>query len=975
MTARKPGPLRPGGSAAPYLNFKSKRPFDPAAMQSFFRILQRKKCKIFFSRIARFLSLKKGQRELFTRKVNFCASLFSVYAMEREGGLMQEFPNYAQLANVGLIEDLYQRYLQNPESVDLSWRHFFEGIDFGAYLYQRAPQPSVGSENLRIYELIQAFRRYGHLIAKFNPLETRERTASELDLGKLGFFESEMNQSFPTLGFCGKKEASLQEIVSSLKAIYCNQIGFEYMDLGNPELEKWVQERLEPNLPSQATVEEKHLLLEYLNKSEVFELFLHTKYPGQTRFSLEGAETMIPLIAEMIHCGGQFGIEEVLIGMAHRGRLNVLTNILNKPLESIFAEFEDDTTLSFYGNDDVRYHMGFVGEFQTRSNQKVIVDMAANPSHLESVGPILIGQTFAKQVLKEDVQKTRIAALLIHGDASIAGQGVVYESLQLMNLPSYSIGGTFHLVVNNQIGYTTLPEEARSTRYCTDIAKAFGCPVFHVNAEDPESCLFVAKLAVEIRQKFHCDVFIDLYCYRKYGHNEGDEPSFTQPLQYQLIRSKKPIRQIYSEKLVSEGGVEQKLAETLDIQFREKMKEALKAAQEKLTAKAPEALPPEPNLFEPFPSAVNRDSLRAVMETFCKVPEGFHLHPKLQKWVESRLSSLNGNIDWATGECLAFGTLLQEGISIRLAGQDSQRGTFSQRHLIWIDHETAKPYCPLCQYKGRLQVVNSPLTEYAGMGFEYGYTWSAAKSLVLWEAQYGDFDNGAEIIIDQYLASAEKKWKYPSSLTLLLPHGYEGAGPEHSSARIERFLQLCANQNMQVVNASMPAQYFHLLRRQALRTIRKPLILFTPKSLLRSAACTSTIDAFAKGSFEEILDDPTPPAKAKRLIFCSGKVFYDLMAYRKNLDAAIIRIEQLYPLRMDRLKQLTEKYKGFSECLWVQEEPENMGAWSYISSYLRHLFPQLRYVGRPANATTATGSSKKHKQEQTALIQQAFGDL
>jgi 2-oxoglutarate dehydrogenase E1 component len=887
---------------------------------------------------------------------------------------MPDFPDYAQLSNMGLIEELYARYLSDPSSVDQSWRHFFEGIDFGAYLYQRGIPPKTEGGDLRIYRLIQAYRQYGHLEAHFNPLYVDISPAPELNIERFGFFSSELDQLFPTLGFCGKKEATLREIIANLREIYSHRIGYEYMELGKPELEQWMQERLESQPILQPTLEEKHLLLEYLNKSEFFETFLHTKYVGQTRFSLEGSETMIPLIAEMIDFSARVGVEEMLIGMPHRGRLNVLTNILNKPMELIFAEFEDDTTLSYAGNDDVRYHMGFVGQFKTRSNQSVTVGMAANPSHLESVDPVVLGQVFAKQYRAKDVEKKRIIPLLIHGDASIAGQGVVYESLQLMNLPSYSVGGALHLIVNNQIGYTTLPEEGRSTRYCTEIAKSFGCPVFHVNAEEPESCLFAAKLAVEIRQKFHCDVFIDLLSYRKYGHNEGDEPSYTQPVQYQQIRAKKTIREMYRDQLIQEGKAEQKLVEALESQFKEMMKKELERAQLKLANKEKEAPVILQNVFEPFPSAVDAKILQGVLETYCKVPEGFHLHPKLQKWVKDRLASLATQMDWATGECLAFGSLLKEGVPIRLAGEDSQRGTFSHRHLIWIDSENAKSYCPLCQYKGGLQVVNSPLTEYAGMGFEYGYSWSTLDGLTLWEAQYGDFDNGGEIIIDQYLVSAEKKWNTLSSLTLLLPHGYEGAGPEHSSARMERFLQMTANQNIQVVNPSTPAQYFHLLRRQALRKSKKPLVVFTPKSLLRAPVCTSSLSSFTQGSFEEILDDPTS-LKAKRLIFCSGKIYYELMAAKKETDIALLRIEQLYPLHLEKLKSLFEKYRGFSECLWVQEEPENMGAWSYIRPYLEQFVTKLHYVGRPANATTATGSNKKHKQEQADILQRALGVL
>ncbi len=887
---------------------------------------------------------------------------------------MPEFPDYAQLSNLQMIEELYARYLQNPESVDTSWKAFFEGIDFGAYLYKRGiSEAKPDQSSLRIYELMQAYRRYGHLLARFNPLESAPGIAPELNLETLGFFSSELDQNFPALGFCGKEEASLREIVDALQKIYSSRIGFEFMDLGSPELEKWLQEKVEPKLVIEPSIEEKHLLLEYLNKSEVFETFLHTKYIGQTRFSLEGAETMIPLIAELIDYGGEMGIEEVLIGMAHRGRLNVLTNILNKSLETIFVEFEDDTTLSFSGNDDVRYHMGFVGEFLTRSRKKVIVNMAANPSHLESVNPVVLGQTFAKQ---RGGKKNKTVPLLIHGDASIAGQGVIYESLQFMRLPSYSVGGTIHLVVNNQIGYTTLPNEGRSTRYCTDIAKTFGCPVFHVNAEDPESCLFASKLAVEIRQKFGIDVFIDLLCYRKYGHNEGDEPSYTQPLQYEIIRSKKAIRQIYFETLLTEGKLEKTLAETLESQFRETLKNALTKAQETLAGKPTERPLETTHLFEPVSTKVDKEKLQAVIDVFCKIPDGFNLHPKLQKWLIQRHESLNKNmIDWSTAEALSFGTLLDEGAPLRLAGQDSQRGTFSQRHMIWIDYKTDQQHCPLCSYKTPCQIVNSPLSEYACMGFEYGYSWGAPDGLTLWEAQYGDFNNGAQILIDQYIVSGEQKWNTPSSLTLLLPHGYEGAGPEHSSARLERFLQLSASQNIQVVYPTTPAQYFHLLRRQVKRKVKKPLIVLTPKSLLRSPLCISKLEDFTKGQFMEVLDDPTPPFKAKRILFCTGKVFYDLMNARKRDDVAILRIEQLYPLHLDLLKELIEKYRGFSESLWVQEEPENMGAWNYIGPYLQNLVKKLYYVGRPANATTATGSSKKHKETQATLLGGAFGEL
>jgi 2-oxoglutarate dehydrogenase complex, dehydrogenase (E1) component, and related enzymes len=573
---------------------------------------------------------------------------------------------------------------------------------------------------------------------------------------------------------------------------------------------------------------------------------------------------------------------------------------------------------------------------------------------------------------------------LIHGDASFAGQGVIYETMQLMNLPSYSTGGTLHLVVNNQIGYTTAAKESRSTCYCTDIAKTFGSPVFHVNAEDPESCLLVAGLAADIRQKFQCDVFIDLLCYRKYGHNEGDEPSYTQPLEYKLIRSKQSIRDLYTAKLIEEGAITQGKVETFEEQYKNLLAQSLESIKNTPFKKAAVSSPA--HLLEPFATGVDQKTLQQIASVYCQPPSEFHVHPKLEKWLQDRLASVMGDpakpsIDWATAECLAFGSLLLQNVSIRLAGEDSQRGTFSQRHLVLIDAETGKPDSPLTRLKagqGRLDVVNTPLTEYAGMAFEYGYSWSDPQALVLWEAQYGDFNNGAQIIIDQYLASAEHKWGTPSSLTLLLPHAYEGAGPEHSSARLERFLQLTAEDNMQIVNASTPAQYFHLLRRQSLRSSKKPLIVFTPKSLLRSPLNVSSLNELMKGSFQEILDDPVSPSSCKKILFCSGKIYYELRTERekrKIQDIALVRIEQFYPLHHQKLQEIANKYKEALEWLWVQEESENAGAWSFMKTHLLEHKPRdvsLFYVGRSANPTTATGSHRKHKQEQQDLLDRAL---
>ncbi|HSX37945.1 MAG TPA: 2-oxoglutarate dehydrogenase E1 component [Chlamydiales bacterium] len=885
---------------------------------------------------------------------------------------MAEFPDYATLANLEFIEKQYRHYLHNPDSVDFSWKYFFEGIDFAGFLYKRREKVESVTEIARIFDLIQAYRRYGHLQAPVNPIE-ETRIAEELDLANLGFAESELDQSFPTLGFCGKDTAPLKELIDALQKIYCSRIGFEYMDLGNRDLEHWIQQQIEPKLLLEITPAEKHWLLSYLNKSEIFETFLHSRYVGQTRFSLEGTETAIPILAEMIERGEERGIEEFWIGMAHRGRLNVLANILNKPYSTILEEFEDDTALSFFGNDDVKYHVGFMGEFQTKREKKVRVGFPANPSHLESVDPVLLGLVRAKQVIQNDVEREKIAPILIHGDAALAGQGVVYETMQFMRLEGYSVGGTIHLVLNNQIGYTTLPIEARSTRYCTDIAKTFGVPVLHVNAEDPESCLFAAKLCVDIRKTFKCDVFLDLLGYRKFGHNEGDEPSFTQPVQYKLIRSKKTIRQLYYEELAASGTLEKQIADLGDAEFRKTLDRSLSAAQSKEKKQAP-SKQQNINPFAFVKTGVERSVLEEVVEKFCNVPPQFHLHPKLQKWLEQRKKMLEGNVDWATAEALAIGSLLLEHKSIRFSGEDTRRGTFSQRHMIWSDVENGQQYCPLCEMResqGRFDVINSPLTEYAGLGFEYGYSCGDQSALVLWEAQYGDFNNGAQIIIDQYIANAEQKWNTVSSIALLLPHGYEGAGPEHSSARLERFLQLCAGYNMQIVNASTPAQYFHVLRRQALRTTKKPLVLLTPKSLLRTSSCVSPIRECIEGSFQEVLDDPNPPHSAQKVLLCSGKIYYDLILERekrKNCRTAIVRIEQLYPLHEEKLHGVIKQYP---EWVWVQEEPENMGAWSFLSATLG---PKLKRVSRLANATPATGSHTKHKQEQKMLIDQALGE-
>ena len=860
-----------------------------------------------------------------------------------------------KIENLALLEELYARYLTDPLTVEPSWRYFFEGVEFAGLLDQRKGISSDQLPSLRIFNLILAYRRYGHLLVPINPIASEPRLAPELELSKLEFSQEEMETPFPTLGFCPSQTAPLKEILAAIQAVYCSRIGFEFMDLGNTPLEDWIQKTIEPRLEIELSLEEKKEILESLIQSEAFESFLHTKYPGQKRFSLEGLETLIPVLVEMLEEGAKLGVEEFFLGMSHRGRLNVLANLLNKPYAEIFSEFEDQENFE-QGGGDVKYHKGFSSQIFSREKKAFSLHLTPNPSHLEAVDPVVLGQTRACQRTK------KTSAILIHGDAAITGQGVVYECLQLANLAGYSVGGTLHVIANNQIGFTTPPEEDRSTRYCTDIAKTFGAPVFHVNAEDPESCIYAAKLAMRIRDTFQCDVFLDLNGYRKYGHNEGDEPIFSQPLQYQMIRKKRSILDLYRDKLLQEGHIEQTMVEEIQAKFKATLTEAHGKTKEQVFVKK---LKEE---IRPVETYVDEQTLRFVMERATSVPADFRLHPKLIKWNEERLKMLTKNtIDWGAAECLALGTLLLEKTPIRLSGQDSRRGTFSHRHMMWVDQETSVKYFPLQNLKsdqGKFEILNSPLSEYAAMGFEVGYSWQDPTTFVIWEAQFGDFANGAQIVIDQYIASSEEKWNKSCSLTLLLPHSMEGQGPEHSSGRLERFLQLAANDSMRIANVSTPAQFFHLLRRQAKNPIQKPLVVFTPKSLLRGPACVSSLKDFTQGKFEEVLEDKT---KAKRLLLCSGHVYYDLLEENaKQKKCAITRIEQLYPISPDQLKRITSNY---SDVCWVQEETENMGAWEFLRPLLG---PNVRYIGRKRSSSPATGSHKRHDEEKKAIIQEAF---
>ena len=907
------------------------------------------------------------------------------------------------ISNLALLEELYERYKINPSHVDPAWRNYFQNLEqqksgtVSLHPSLAAAVPSEKEIDCRVCDLIKAYRTYGHLLAKINPLVKQEpQEPRQLKIETYGFSPADLQREFSTCGFLKKEKASLQEIINLLKSIYCDRIGVEYMDFVSPKIEKWIQERIEPCLfHFNLSIEQKHTILQHLNKSELFEVFLHTKYPGQKRFSLEGGETLIPILEAIIETGTTSGGEDYIIGMAHRGRLNVLSNILQKSHVLIFVEFDENfIPESFEGSGDVKYHKGFYSESLNIHGHKVNITLTPNPSHLEAVDPVVEGQVKAKQILRNtDKSSDQVIPILVHGDAAISGQGIVYETLQLSKLSGYNTGGTLHVVINNQIGFTTIPEDLRSTLYCTDIAKAFGSPVFHVNAEDPEGCFNAAILASELRQKFHCDVFIDMNCYRKYGHNETDEPAFTQPLEYKIIREKKTIREIYRDDLIHQGLLEKQMAEELETEFKKNLQAALSESKEKIEKNIPkkreETFLPGEKTETPFQfvdTAVSLQVLEEMGKKIGTIPKGYAVHPKLENLIKERLSMVKRSpdakpLDWGMAETLAYASLLWDGKHIRVTGQDTCRGTFSHRHGLWIDQNEEKSYFPLQHLKedqGRFDLINSPLSEYAALGFEFGYSIAYPNALVIWEAQFGDFGNGAQVIIDQFISTAEQKWGLKSSLTLFLPHGYEGQGPEHSSARMERFLTLAGNNNICVVNPSTPAQLFHLLRRQVMRTDQKPLIVFTPKGLLRHPDCLSPLNDLAHGSFQEILDDPTVPKKAARIAFCSGRIYYDLNAMRtktKTDDLALIRIEQLYPLHLEKIKTILKNYHTAQEFFWVQEEPQNMGAWNFISPFLSELLPpgtKLNYIGRDRSASPAVGSYALHKKEFAAIMDALF---
>ncbi len=958
-------------------------------------------------------------------------------------------------ANADYIAHLYARYCVNPGAVDGSWQSFFSALNDNeiALLGElngaswtpaqnrkarnfdhmstgagvggetsrvldaqiRAATPvgdsaptdadirRAATDSIRALQLIRAYRARGHLIADLDPLGLRKAEYHpELDPAHYGFTSGDYDRPIYINGTMGMEVATLREILDALRQIYCSTIGVEFLHLSDPEEKSWVQQRIEEGRnQTDFSVNGKRAILQRLTAGEVFEQFLHRKYVGTKRFGLDGGESLIPAIEQIMKRGGQLGLKEIAIGMAHRGRLNVLTNVLGKPFTAIFSEFQGGSSKpeDVQGSGDVKYHLGTSSDRDFDGNV-IHLSLTANPSHLEAVDPVVIGKVRAKQALAGDKKNQQVLALLLHGDAAFAGQGLVAETLMISELPGYRIGGTIHIVINNQIGFTTTPKYGRSGPYSTDVAKMLAAPIFHVNGDDPEAVVHVARIATEFRMQFRRDVVVDIFCYRRFGHNEGDEPSFTQPLMYRKIGAQETTRSQYARRLVAERVLEQEEVDAMLAEFTTYLEKAYEAT----TGYKPNgadylggaweglAAAPDPDNRR-GKTAVEADRARRVGLALTQVPQGFSINAKLARVVEARRKMIETGegFDWAAAEQLAFGTLIDEGYPVRLSGQDVGRGTFSQRHAIWYDQDTEEKHIPLHHVRTgqpRAEIHDSPLSEAAVMGFEYGYSLSDPRTLVMWEAQFGDFANGAQVIIDQFIASGETKWLRMSGLVLLLPHGYEGQGPEHSSARLERFLQLSAEDNWQVCNCTTPANYFHALRRQIHRDFRKPLIVMTPKSLLRHKLCVSPLKDMTDGSsFHRLLDDDdqaalSPMKDLRRVVLCTGKVYYDLLEARRAKalkDVMILRVEQIYPFPDSPLAEILGKCPK-AEVVWCQEEPKNQGAWFFVEPLiesvlggLKHRAGRAVYAGRLAAAAPATGSLKRHTEEQALLVSQALG--
>ncbi len=916
--------------------------------------------------------------------------------------------SYATGENAAYIEDLYTRYKADPASVDEGWRKFFEGVDFAAGAGISSGAGTGSHDEAKVEAWINAFRRLGHLSADLNPLTEKPALRVDMKPEAHGLDHVSDSEVFHPANLPGSDAMTFGAIRELMVSTYCGRIGAEFREIDDIEIVRWFQEKMETcrNRPQFSPAVRKRIL-QKLIEAEGFERFLQARYLGQKRFSLEGCDSFVPLMDVIIRDSANAGVDEIAIGMAHRGRLNTLVNIMGKSKELMLKEFEGTEFRAHDIDGDVKYHMGFASEVQTVDGKKVRMYLSPNPSHLEIVNPVVEGFVRARQRMVAGNDASRIVPVLVHGDAAFIGQGVVVETLNLSQLDAYKTGGTIHIITNNQVGFTTDPKDARSCTYASGIAKVVRAPVLHVNADDPEAVIWCGMLAVEFRQKFKQDIVIDLIGYRRHGHNETDEPAFTQPVLYRKIAAQPTVLTKYAAEVVASGAVQQTDYDAMSESYKSAMQSAFETVRAGKLPKSAYPIPPESmarsvnhemvddaEFWKPVKTSVPAATIREIGTKMTSAPAGFNPHPKIVRLLETRRKMLDGPgaVDWAMGELLAFATLATDGHHVRLSGQDCQRGTFSSRHGVIHDVDTGNPLnllVNLSKNEAEVELINSPLSEAGVMGFEFGYSVADPDSLVIWEAQFGDFCNGAQIIIDQFLSASEAKWKQTSGLVLMLPHGYEGQGPEHSSARPERFLQLCGHLNMQVVNLTTPSQHFHALRRQLARKFRKPLVMMTPKSLLRHPAVISTIEEFASGEFREVIDEsglkPADSRKASRLVLCTGKVFYELAEARAKATGAaagvpLIRIEQLAPFPEAAVRKVLANYKDVKQVVWVQEEPQNMGAWNFVRPLLQDLVGEiygtsakLEYVGRKSSGTTAEGSSKAHVAEQARILDAALG--
>lgn len=891
-------------------------------------------------------------------------------------------------SDAAFIDSMYETFQSDPQSLDESWQMFFKGFE-----YKFDDTGAISDDSLRkefnVYRLIQSYRARGHFLSDTNPIRPRKDRAARLELAYYDLEEGDLQNEFWCGEFLGLGKAKLEDILFHLKRIYCYKIGIEYYHSNNTEIRRWVREKFEKEAHTiDLAQEKKQRILHKLNQAQVFEDFLQSKYIGQKRFSLEGGESTIPALDALINKGSELGVKEFVFGMAHRGRLNVLANIIGKSYEFIFKEFEPGGDEQHTGGGDVKYHQGFSSIQKTASGNDAYLKIMHNPSHLETVGPVALGYARAQADIRYSKDVNSVVPIIIHGDAAVAGQGIVYEALQMAELPAYQCGGAIHFVINNQIGFTTDWHDARSSNYCVSVARTLEAPILHVNGDDPESVVYAMEFAMEFRQKFKTDIFVDMVCYRKHGHNEGDEPKFTQPHLYGLIKKTKNPRELYIDFLASRDSKHKELAASMQKEFTQMLSDKLNMVRDKKTpdrVKGPhtewlDLRWSEDKDFESSPdTSVSKEELESIKTILTTIPTGFNALKKAAKIVDQRAKAFDEDkIDWAMGELLAYGSLLKEGNNVRFTGQDVIRGTFSHRHAKLFDEKTNDAYCPLAHIsddQGDLKIYNSHLSEYAVLAFEYGYSQASPKSLNIWEAQFGDFSNTAQVVVDQFISSGEVKWDRMTGLTMLLPHGYEGQGPEHSSCRPERYLQLTAQNNMIVCNCTTPANMFHALRRQQVWEFRKPLVVFTPKSLLRHPQCVSAVDDFANGSFQEIIDDnAVAKNKTRRVLFCSGKVYYDLVKHREDNkidDIAIVRLEQLYPFAQKQFDKVVKSY-GDAELYWVQEEPINMGSWSHLITRQFKTFKKFEVVARPESATPATGFAQCHLKEQEDILKESF---